>query len=282
MTNRSGPSTPAHLVPPIPPLPYSDSSPVGSQFPQSPNMDIQFAASDLLRGSLCTVGNRSSVATTIYGGNAIVSQPAIIRAGKAAVVTVNSRGSSSTATSSHGSPIAGSVDEIPPVPALYAAATGPAARGNGAASELDAVPSSPAFSVGSTFLNRMKTTESETAGPQGPGPKLRAIPGRSCLAENHSNATEIDYDSDDSSDLVPGHRRTVAGSQCSSCITDDTQSPFSDVNSVVLLDSMPLPAGTRDSRRLSSGTLLGRRVVDSLRESGAMSPFDDSHSTSAQ
>lgn len=242
-------------------------------------MDIQFAASDLLRGSMCTVGNRSSIATTIYGGSAIVSQPAIIRAGKAAVVTVNSKGGSSAGTSSNGSPTAGSTDEIPPVPALYANATGPSTRGNGATSDLDSIPPSPAFSVGSTFLNRMKTSESENTGSKGPGPQLRAIPGRSRLVENHSITTEIDYDSDDSSNLVPGHRRTVVESNCSSCVTDDIQSPFSDVNSVVLLDSTPPSSGVRDSRRLSSGTLLTPRVVDLSRPSGSMSPFDDSHST---
>ena len=138
VTNRSGPSSPAYLVPPVPPLPYTD-SPSVSQFPRSPNGDIQFAASDLLRGSMCTVDNRSSIATTIYGGNAIVSQPNIIRAGKAAVVTVKG---GSGATSSSSSSIGGS-PQVPPVPAVYLNGSSSHAKGTA----LETVPPSPAFSV---------------------------------------------------------------------------------------------------------------------------------------
>jgi hypothetical protein len=273
VTNRSGPTSPSHLVPPVPPLPYSD-SPVGSQFPRSPNIDIQFAADDLLRGSMVTFDNRSSVATTIYGGNAVVTQPNIIRAGKAAVVTVHSKGGSSVTTSSTGSPNPGSRDStsIPPVPALFTKTTGgPSSRGKGAgSSELETVPPSPTFSIGSTFLNRLNTN----TGPDAQSPR-RLVPGRA----RDNNTLSVNYDSDDSSDLVPGHRGNALLSQrssgISSCITDmDASSPFSDAHSMTL-EAIPISNGSHlalaDNNKRRSTNLIdtSERTV---------SPFDDSHS----
>jgi hypothetical protein len=264
VTNRSGPTSPSHLVPPVPPLPYSD-SPVGSQFPRSPNIDIQFAADDLLRGSMVTFDNRSSVATTIYGGNAVVSQPNIIRAGKAAVVTVHSKGGSSVTTSSTGSPNPGSGESIPPVPALFTK-TGPAARGKGAGSELEAVPPSPTFSIGSTFLNRVNTNNGSDE------PSRRLAPGRA----RHENHLSVNYDSDDSADLVPGHRGNARLSQrssgISSCITDmDASSPFSDAHSMTL-EAIPISNGSH----LDNNKRRSTNLIDASERT--VSPFDDSHS----
>ncbi|KAF8244460.1 hypothetical protein K440DRAFT_11855 [Wilcoxina mikolae CBS 423.85] len=275
VTNRSNPSSPGHLVPPVPPLPYTDS-------PTTPNIDIQFAADDLLRGSMYTVDNRSSVATTIYGGGAVVAQPNIIRAGKAAVVTV--KGGSSVATSSTNSPIPES-ESVPPVPALFIG--GPSTR-KGAQSDLEPVPPSPAFSVGSTFLNRMNSkNESDTTMSE--HPQKRAIPGRSrVIHENHSTSS-FHYDSDDDSDLVPGHRGNLIQSQCSSCITAmDPCSPFSDVNSVVLdniplsNDSrLPLAENTETTSKQPVGKTRSSRVASlskAAEPTRTVSPFDDSHS----
>jgi hypothetical protein len=279
VTNRSTPSSPAHLVPPVPPLPYTD-SPNGSQFPPTPNIDIQFAADDLLRGSMYTVDNRSSVATTIYGGGAVVAQPNIIRAGKAAVVTVKG---GSSATSSTNSPIPES-EAVPPVPALFLG--GPSTR-KGAQSNLEPVPPSPAFSVGSTFLNRMNS-KNDTDTTISEHPQKRAIPGRSrVIHENHSTSS-LHYDSDDDSDLVPGHRGNLIQSQCSSCITAmDPCSPFSDVNSVVM-DNIPLsngsdlrPAETEAISKQPVGETRSARVVSLSKvaePTRTVSPFDDSHS----
>ena len=67
---------------PVPQLSYAGSL-------RTPNADTKFAADDLLRGSLYTVNDNSSpIATTIYGGNAVMPQPNIIGADGAAVVTV--------------------------------------------------------------------------------------------------------------------------------------------------------------------------------------------------
>jgi len=227
---------------------------------------FQFSADDILRGSMYTVNNdnRSSVATTIYGQNAVVSQPNIIRAGKAAVVTV--KGGSSLATSIASSPSS----TVPPVPALYLNG-----KGKGRQSTLDKVPPSPAFSVGSTFLNRMNS-----------GKKLGADLPADAIGENHSTTSFMYSDDSDDDDIKPGQRIKRPQSACSSCITDmDTSSPFSDTNSVVV-DDTPGPSNSGqplagNTRRLSQSLAqrqsrtLDTRAMSSQR---TVSPFDDSNS----
>lgn len=136
VTNRSAPSTPGLLVPPVPPIPIALSSSSSSPYEQ----EHFFMPGDLRDSTYSGISDRTSyarnsVASTIYGKNAIVSPvPAqtVIR-GKPALVSVKSNGASSSG------------ELTPPVPVVdygkYAA--------NG--------PPSPAFSVGSTFLNSANT-----------------------------------------------------------------------------------------------------------------------------
>lgn len=133
VTNRSAPSTPGLLVPPVPPIPIALSS--ASSSPRY-EQEHFFMPGDLRDSTYSGISDRTSyartsVASTIYGKNAIVSPvPAqtVIR-GKAAVVSVKSNGN-------------GSGGELtPPVPSVDYGKYGI----NG--------PPSPAFSVGSTFLN---------------------------------------------------------------------------------------------------------------------------------
>jgi hypothetical protein len=250
------------MIPPVPPLPCPD-SPVGSQYPRG---DIQFAADDLLRASLCTVDNRSSIATTIYGGNAVVSQPNIVRAGKAAVVTVKSGNHSGTSNSP--SPQS---ENIPPIPTL-AKVPAIAAEGN--------PPPSPAFSIGSKFMAGVNSRKSSD-------PDIRdtansADDSKSTDAKMDQPTSTLNYDSDDSDDFEPGHRREKGISQSSSSSTDaEASSPFTDANSVAVSpakSSGPPPtagnrmlsskkAGPRASRRAELPQILERNV----------SPFDDSN-----
>jgi hypothetical protein len=131
VTNRSGPSTPGLLVPPVPPIPIALSSASGSPRYEQEHF---FMPGDLRDSTYSGMSDRTSyartsVASTIYGKNAVVSPlPAqtVIR-GKAAVVSV---------TKGAGSP----GDLTPPVPSVNYSkySSNP--------------PPSPAFSVGSTFL----------------------------------------------------------------------------------------------------------------------------------
>jgi hypothetical protein len=133
VTNRSAPSTPGLLVPPVPPIPIALSS--ASSTPRY-EQEHFFMPGDLRDSTYSGISDRTSyartsVASTIYGKNAVVSPiPAqtVIR-GKAAVVSVKSNG-------------AGTPGELtPPVPSVDYGKYGVGG------------PPSPAFSVGSTFLN---------------------------------------------------------------------------------------------------------------------------------
>lgn len=119
VTNRSGAPSPGTLVPPVPPIPSAHS---GASTPYSMEEQHFFVPGDLRdstysglsagRSSISPSLARSSVATTIYRNNAIVSPlPAqtIVR-GKAAVVSVKS--------GSSGSPAETPGLETPPVPSI--------------------------------------------------------------------------------------------------------------------------------------------------------------------
>ncbi|KAI5812356.1 hypothetical protein BZA77DRAFT_145600 [Pyronema omphalodes] len=292
VTNRSNPNSPSHLVPPVPPITYAD-SPTGSQFPRTPHIDIQFAADDLVRNSVYTVDNRSSIATTIYGGNAIVhtvQQPTMIRAGRAAVVTVKA-GSVAT-NSSDNSPTPGSRDSIPPVPALFTTA-GPAIAQRKpttivttATESTTAAPPSPTFSIGANFLNSVNTKEADAAANQ---KKSEPIP------QNTSTQFDSDSDSDDENDeLVPGHRGE-RNSVAESCITAmDPCSPFSDDNiaetlpAVAMIREEPkqeedlnkkeaVEAAKRRSRQLEAEKRESRVIMMARQIERTNSPFDDSN-----
>ncbi|KAI9740928.1 MAG: hypothetical protein M1818_004534 [Claussenomyces sp. TS43310] len=134
MSNRSTPSASGVLVPPVPPIPIALSSTANSPS----YTDEHFFMPGDLRDSTysgmtdrTSYATRNSVASTIYGKNAVVSpvNPQTVIRGKAAVVSVKTAGSNSPGALT------------PPVPSIdYDKYT---AHG----------PPSPAFSVGSTFLN---------------------------------------------------------------------------------------------------------------------------------
>jgi protein OPY2 len=197
VTNRSTPSTPAPLVPPVPPIPVALTSPTDSAAGYE---DQHFFMPGDLRDSTYsgmtdrTSYARNSVASAIYGKNAIVSHvPAqtVIR-GKAAVVSVKSSGANTPG------------DVTPPVPSV----------------DFDKYkmrgPPSPAFSVGSTFLN------SATAATQVKPQVVRVISGGKSKS-SHSR----EYDEDSEKSLLGRERESIAIT-----IIDDTpaieQGPFND------------------------------------------------------
>ena len=127
VTNRSGLGSPDLLVPPVPPIPIATSPSTALSSPYSTEDQHFFVPGDLrdstysgladgrssyARTSITPSLARSSVATTIYRNNAIVSPlPAqtIVR-GKAAVVSVKSGGANSPAETPG--------SETPPVPQI--------------------------------------------------------------------------------------------------------------------------------------------------------------------
>lgn len=129
VTQRSPPTTPGHLIPPVPRVPYGSSPSLSAstgQFGQDQHFfmpgDLRGSTysgvtdsdgrSSFVRQSITPSLARSSVATTIYRNNAIINpSPAqtIVR-GKAAVVSVKSSGTTTPIESPDGS--------APPVPAI--------------------------------------------------------------------------------------------------------------------------------------------------------------------
>lgn len=130
-SNRSDPTSPVFLVPPVPPIPLALTSNYGS----TPSFEQEhfFMPSDLRDSTYSTMSSqtslgRNSVASTIYGNNAVISSISAQRGirGKAAVVSVKSTGTME--------------GHVPPLPSFdhYSEKSMP----------------SPAFSIGSTFLSR--------------------------------------------------------------------------------------------------------------------------------
>jgi hypothetical protein len=121
------------LVPPVPPIPAAHSSSTDAET----YGDEHFFMPGDLRDSTysgktdrTSYANRSSVASTVYGKNTVISPvlPQTVLRAKAAVVSVRSGGASATSSE-------------PPVPSV-----------NLDRYRSDSEPQSPAFSVGSTFL----------------------------------------------------------------------------------------------------------------------------------
>ncbi|KAF4626533.1 hypothetical protein G7Y89_g11624 [Cudoniella acicularis] len=194
VTNRSAPSTPGLLVPPVPPIPIALSS--ASSTPRY-EQEHFFMPGDLRDSTYSGISDRTSyartsVASTIYGKNAIVSPvPAqtVIR-GKAAVVSVKSNGASSPG------------DMTPPVPSVDYGKYGVGG------------PPSPAFSVGSTFLN--SASAATQVRPQ--VVRVASNPKK----DSHSSSTSDDYASQ--------HQSLLRDSTAITLIDDSPteESPFSD------------------------------------------------------
>lgn len=189
VTNRATPTSPTVLVPPVPPIPiaHSDNGLV------SPYEDQHFFVPGDLRDSTysgysgvtdrtsmarSSYAPRSSVASTIYGKNAIVS-PLPAQKGtllKPSLVSVKSR-----AGSSH------SEDSTPPVP-------------NVDYEKYENAAPSPAFSIGATFFKNATTSTAQAMRPQivrvGTSPKqvdvkAKPSPTISEIDENPSPLVEV-------------------------------------------------------------------------------------------
>lgn len=244
VTNRSTPSTPGLLVPPVPPIPIALAGSPGT----TPGYEDQhfFMPGDLRDSTYSAMTSmtdrtsyapRSSVASTIYGKNAVISPvaPQTVIRGKAAVVSVKSSGGSTPG------------DLTPPVPSVD---YGKYAQ-NG--------PPSPAFSVGSTFLS------SATAATASSGTHLRPTVVRVGSGGSKNSKTS------------PGSSEEPRGSPLgreSAAITiiDDTpsmeQGPFSDP-----------PQRSLSHNKNGSLSALIEEATKKKQDSKESTPFGDEHAT---
>ncbi|KFY28502.1 hypothetical protein V493_02900 [Pseudogymnoascus sp. VKM F-4281 (FW-2241)] len=201
VTNRSAPSTPGLLVPPVPPIPIALSS------TSTPSYEDEhfFMPGDLRDSTYSAMtdrtsyAHRSSVASTIYGKNAVVSPlPAqTVMRGKAAVISVRSNGGHTPG------------ELTPPVPSVDY---------NRYKNNNMQPPPSPAFSVGSTFLNSASAATATQMKPT----VVKVAPGK---ADKPKSTAE---------ESSEGEAQVNEASRESAAITiiDDTptveQGPFSD------------------------------------------------------
>ncbi|KAI9780667.1 MAG: hypothetical protein M1839_006608 [Geoglossum umbratile] len=293
VTNRSPPSSPGFLVPPVPPLPVSGGT-SSSSSPSYQHDQHFFMPGDLrdstysgisdgrsVRTSVTPSLARSSVATTIYRSNAIVEPvPAqtVVR-GRAAMVSVKPTSSPML------SPI-----PVPPVPAIDYLKHGQKSK-NGKETG-DPPPPSPTFSVGSTFLSSTAgTAKAVTARPiqvkplkvekQQPEKEAEFAPfvlddlgirperprvSVATAASSHSRARRGDVHSidleDTDDDTHSRYRRSLLGSEDKHdshiTVIDDTptiaQSPFSDSEIGSSPDTPLQPNPIRSSRSLSGAS----------------------------
>ncbi|KFY06983.1 hypothetical protein V492_07555 [Pseudogymnoascus sp. VKM F-4246] len=228
VTNRSAPSTPGLLVPPVPPIPIALSS------ASTPSYEDEhfFMPGDLRDSTYSAMTDRtsyaprSSVASTIYGKNAVVSpMPAqTVMRGKAAVISVRSNGGHSPG------------DLTPPVPSVDY---------NRYKNNNMQPPPSPAFSVGSTFLN--STSASAATATQIKPTMVKVTTGK---AKKAKSTTE---------ESSEGEAQANEASRESAAITviDDTptveQGPFSDPSpAAAAAAASPKPKGHAKKGSLSA------------------------------
>ncbi|KAH7025852.1 uncharacterized protein B0I36DRAFT_149882 [Microdochium trichocladiopsis] len=185
VTNRATPTSPALLVPPVPPIPlaHSDNGSVSSPYDEQHFFmpgDLRnstysgiSAFSDRTSYARTSYAPRSSVASTIYGKNAVVS-PLPAQKGnflRPSIVSVKSRVGGSE-----------SGDSVPAVPAVDY-------------DKYDRPPPSPAFSIGSAFFKNASTSTATTVRPQmislgSGGPKTIEIKSKASSAASVSSGSE--------------------------------------------------------------------------------------------
>ncbi|KAI1186584.1 hypothetical protein F5B17DRAFT_357391 [Nemania serpens] len=250
VTNRATPTSPTLLVPPVPPIPIAHaesatSSPYGDEHFFMPG-DLRnstysgiSAFSDRTSYARTSYAPRSSVASTIYGKNVVVS-PVPAQKGnflKPSLVSVKSR-----------APSTNSDDSAPPVPTVNF-------------EKYDKPPPSPAFSIGSTFFKNASASTATSVRPQvvrvGSGPKTVDIKG-SKQSSSLASTPIAELECPDESS-TPGKERESAAI---TIIEDDTptsiKSPFSD------------PPSTKGATKRNS--LLSAVIEESTRRASQIDP----------
>jgi len=277
VTSRSGPTTPNGLIPPVPAIPFGhrdSTTTVQTRHPQSPVDEVFYlvpnrASTFTTHSDFSTPGDRSSVATTIYGQGAqqTVIQP--VRA-KAAMVTVKSSPNSNASTPEvkQGS-FSSSGLTAPPVRRTVVAARSPL---------INQEPSSPHsnFSVG---YQSYETGQEEDK-------------RRSAYSTSKSEVSDSEWGNADEETMSMSKGKSYAQHRMtqSTYLTTTTEietgSPFSDRHSVQSVDefNFPLPHGTgmppasihSGHSRVASPALSQRTLMlHSPKEPRHKSPFDD-------
>jgi hypothetical protein len=240
VTNRSPPDTPGTLVPPVPPLPSAHASAYGDDqhfFMPGDLRDSHYSDMTTDRRSIATSLARSSVATTIYRNDAIVSPMPALQAlrGKAAVVSVKSGANTPIDT------LSVRTMDIPGVPTITEAqlkkanAVGPT-NSSIVARSVVARP----VNVKKPSPPKVPTVSEEELGSEG------SSDGSSSLSPaSHSRAHQSTFDDssdDDDNSTVPSHRQSGVGTA-----TDGSTTPVDPIPASLLHRNLPSGAAPREA-----------------------------------
>lgn len=234
VTNRSEPQTPASLVPPVPPLPGA--APDQHFFMPGDLRDSSWTTTTGHQSMSPTV--RSSVASTVYRNDAIVSQtPAQqISSGRANVVSIHN-GSGPSTPAQQPTPIVVTPADAPAVPAIT-----PAQLAKAEKSEAKSTPGSSIVArtvqakpvmVRGPSLKKKKTadTNTEQQATQSETPAEEGNP-----QFTHQNSTFDGNTSDEENDATPAAESVNSQNESSADASNIPErpnrgeSPFSDAN----------------------------------------------------
>lgn len=262
VTNRAQANDPNVLVPPVPPIPLAHSEhankrPEGDEqhfFVPGNLRDSTYSGistnTDRTSYAARSYAPRSSVASTIYGKNAVVSSTPAQRGNflKPSLVSVKSR----TGSEKSG--------DAPPVPEVNY-------------EKYDKPPPSPAFSIGATFFKNASASTAQTARPQmvrvgSNGPKEVEVKPKSSQASPAPSDTNSEKTTPPQGDDKTG---SEAATTAHGAPATASQSPFVDPPSTPSSST-----STRENnhvRHISTGDL-GRPKPEPVRDA---SPFGDQH-----
>lgn len=231
VTNRSPPETPASLVPPVPPLPGA--TPDQHFFMPGDLRDSSWTAMSGHQSISPTL--RSSVATTIYRNDAIVSAiPAQqIQRSRANIVSVhNGPGGSGDSTPTQPVPVMITPRDAPAVPAITSSQLAKAEAmkaGPGSSIVARQVVAKPVMVRGPSLKKKdgQSSTESSTKGVN-PTPADSADSSRQF--DHHTSTFDGNSSDEDEDDTQPYTSSNLTGAKPSTPANGDSlsKSPFSD------------------------------------------------------
>jgi protein OPY2 len=281
VTNRSGPETPGTLVPPVPPIPstHVTSNYSGDQYLFTPSdlRDSRYSNATNDRRSIATSLARSSVATTIYRNDAIVSpMPALqARAGKAAMVSVK------TGNSTPSDELSLNTIEAPAVPAITEAQLQKAGRVKPQLSSIVArsVVARPVNVKGSKpKVIPTVTEEVDSDGTESVASHTRA------KRFNNQDSKFDDSSDEEGSDDEKGE--AIADSIQIGISASTNEGPFADANAASTptvtvsnstAPSTPATEAVSSRASIASNRMLENTIYQDPTTERSASPFDDKH-----
>ncbi|QGA22215.1 hypothetical protein EYB26_009931 [Talaromyces marneffei] len=286
VTNRSSPETPGTLVPPVPAIPSAHASTYSSdQYLFTPRdlRDSRYTATSDRR-SIATSLARSSVATTIYRHDAIVSPiPAQqVRAAKAAVVSVK------TGNSTPSDSVSLRTVEAPAVPAITEAQLQKAGKMKPQLSSI----------VARSVVARPVNVKASGSKPKVPTVSEEEVASQSQPKQLNNSESTFDDSSDDDSDAEINEKgQSSAGDNIQIAFSSPNEGPFADSNiagtpKVTVSTAASIAPSTatetvstsrtsmdsnHDPHRQRTSIMLENAIAPGATIQRSPSPFDDQH-----